>query len=230
VGPNKIVLEKQGFARVERTVEVPKDGPAKVVLNMVPAEKTAPAKIAVTGAPTATIFIDGIDMGPAPFEGEVPTGRHTFEAREKGYVSARQTSEVVFGEPVKVTLSMVKELNEGKIRIRTGHADAAIKIDGQLKGTGTWEGLLPAGGHSLTISKEGFKTRTQEVALVADQERVLDVTLEPDRSNAWIYWAVTGALVTAGAATTAYFVFKPAEGTQVTGTFQPGIVETFFRF
>lgn len=230
VGPNKLVLEKNGFARAERNIEVLRGQPVKVKLNMVPAEKTAPAKIAITGAEDAEIFIDGIEMGPAPFTGEVPTGRHTFEARKKGYVTGRQTSEVKFAEPLRITLALTPDLSEGKIRIRTGHPDAAIRIDGQLKGTGTWEGLLSAGGHNLEVTKSGYKTRTQELSIAADQERVLDITLEEDQSNAWIYWTVTGALVAAGAATTAYFVFKPSEAPQVQGTFDPGVVPTFFRF
>lgn len=229
-GPNKIVLEKPGFARVERTVEVTKGKPIKLTLNMVPAEKTAPAKIVVQGAPDAVVFIDGVEMGPAPFSGEVPTGRHTFEARKKGWVTARQTSQVAFAQPLKLTLTLTRDLQEGKVRVRTGHPDATIKIDGEVKGSGTWEGLLPAGGHKLEVTKDGYKTLTQEVALVADQERDLDLSLEEDSSNAWIYWTVTGVLVTAGVATTAYFVFRPAEEAQVTGTFDPGVVPTLFRF
>jgi hypothetical protein len=229
-GPNKIVLEKPGFARVERTVEVTKGKPIKLTLNMVPAEKTAPARIVVQGAPDAVVFIDGVEMGPAPFSGEVPTGRHTFEARKKGWVTARQTSQVAFAQPLKLTLTLTRDLQEGKVRVRTGHPDATIKIDGEVKGSGTWEGLLPAGGHKLEVTKDGYKTLTQEVALVADQERDLDLSLEEDSSNAWIYWTVTGVLVTAGVATTAYFVFRPAEEAQVTGTFDPGVVPTLFRF
>lgn len=230
VGPNRLVLEKEGFARVERTVEITKGTPAKVVLNMIPADKTAPAKIAVTGAEGAVIFIDGTEMGPAPFEGEVPTGRHTFEARKKGFVTARQTSEVVFGQPVRMSLTLTSELNEGKVTIRTGHTDATITIDGQFKGMGTWEGLLPAGGHQLEVKKQGYQTRTQEISLVADQVRVIEISLEADKSTAWIYWTVTGVIVAAGAATAAYFVFRPAEASPVTGTFDPGVVPTIFSF
>lgn len=229
-GPNKIVLEKPGFARVERTVDVAKGKPIKLTLNMVPAEKTAPAKITVVGAPDAMIFIDSVEMGPAPFTGEVPTGRHTFEARKKGYVTARQTSQVAFAQPLKLTLTLTRDLQEGKIRIRTGHPDATIKIDGEVKGSGSWEGLLSAGGHRLEVTKDGYKTHSQEVALVADQERDLALSLEEDNANSWIYWTVTGVLVTAGVATTAYFVFRPSEEAQVTGTFDPGVVPTLFRF
>lgn len=229
VGPNKLVLEKVGFARVERMIEVVKGQPAKVTLNMVPAEKTATARIAVTGAEGASIFIDGTDMGPAPFDGEVPTGRHTFEARLKGFLPAQQTSEVVFGEPLRITLSLTGELNEGKVKIRTGHTDAVIKIDGTVKGSGTWEGLLTAGGHRVEITKSGYKTRTEEIAVATDQERVVDLILVRDEGSSWIYWTVTGVLIAAGAATTCYFVLKPAEGSQVTGTLSPGVVETGLR-
>ncbi|MFO0552769.1 MAG: PEGA domain-containing protein [Polyangiaceae bacterium] len=230
VGPNTIALVKQGFARVERTVEVQKDSPVKLVLNMVPAEKTTTATIAVSGATGATIYIDGTEMGPAPFKGEVPTGRHTFEARLKGYLPGVETSEVAYGEPLRLTLALRPELKEGKIRIRTGQADAVISVDGEVKGSGTWEGLLPEGGHRVAITKDGYKTRTEEVALVANQERVVDLTLEADQSSSWIYWTVTSVLVAAGAATTCYFVFRPAEGTQVSGTLSPGVVPTVFSF
>lgn len=230
VGPNKLVLEKVGFARAERTIEVVREQPVKLTMNMIPADKTAPAKITVLGAEGSTIFIDGTEMGPAPFTGDVPTGRHTFEARLKGFLTARQTSEVQLGEPLKITLTLVQDVREGKVRIKTGHPDALIKIDGELKGTGAWEGLLPAGGHTLEISKDGYQTRTQELALEADQERVLDVTLLKDSSNAWIYWTVTGIAVAAGTATACYFVFKPAETAPVTGTLDPGVLPTFFRF
>ncbi|MBK6520355.1 MAG: PEGA domain-containing protein [Polyangiaceae bacterium] len=230
VGPNKLVLEKPGFARAERTIEVLRDQPVKLTMNMIQADKTAPAKITVSGAEGATIFIDGTEMGPAPFAGEVPTGRHTFEARLKGYVTARQTSEVQLGEPLRVTLTLVEDVREGKVRIKTDHPDAVITIDGAVMGLGAWEGLLRAGGHTLEIKKDGYRGWTQELALEADQERVLDVSLERDASNAWIYWTVTGIAVAAGAATACYFVFKPAETAPVTGTFDPGVVPTLFRF
>jgi len=229
-GPNKIVLEKEGFARVERTIDIAKGKPAKVLLNMVPAKETAPAKIMITGAETATIFIDGTEMGPAPFEGLVPTGRHTFEAVQKGYRPALQTSVVVVNEPIRVTLALAPELNEGKIKIRTDHRDAVIKIDGTVRGTGTWEGLLSAGGHQLVVTKDGYLTQTQEVSLVSDQERVVDITLDLDQGTAWIYWTVTGVLVAAGAATTCYFVLRPAESAQVSGTLSPFVVPTLLRF
>ncbi len=226
VGKNELRLEKPGFLTVTRTVEVQKGKPLKLTLDMVPADKTAKVTISVAGADKAVLFMDGTELGPAPYTGELPVGKHTFEARQKGYVTATQTSELVFGESMRITLSMVKSLNEGKVRVTVDHADAVIKIEGQTVGTGSWEGLLPEGGHALVIEKAGYQTYKADIAVATDQERVFDVELEEDMTAHWIYWAVTGVVIAAGAGVASYFVLRPSEEPQVTGTLAPGVVPT----
>jgi len=157
-------------------------------------------------------------------------GRHTFEARSKGYVDARQTSEIEFGERVSITLALVKSLNEGKVKIVASLSDAVIEIDGKQVGVGAWEGVLSAGGHQLVVRRPGYETYSADVALDADQERVVEIELKKEQSTAWVFWTVTGVLVAAGAGVTSYFVLRPAESSQVTGTFDPGVVPTLFRF
>src|SRR5690606_14980812 len=103
-------------------------------------------------------FMDGTELGPAPFKGEVPVGRHTFEARASGFVTARQTSVIAEGDPVRITLSLVRALAEGKVKIITDHPDAIIRIDDEVVGYGAWEGMLTAGGHQLVIDKDGYQT------------------------------------------------------------------------
>lgn len=226
VGKNEIQLEKKGFITVMKTIDVPKGKPMKLELELVPAQKMAKVSLSVAGADAATLFMDGSELGPAPYTGEVPVGKHTFEARQKGYVTAIQTSVVEYGESVRITLSMVESLDEGKVRIKTDHADAVIEIDGEVKGKGTWEGVLSAGGHELEITKDGYETHSADIAVAADQERVLDITLQEDMTAHWIYWAVTGVLVAAGAGVTSYFVLRPSEESTVTGTLAPGVVPT----
>jgi hypothetical protein len=230
VGENVLVLKKEGYVTLERTIEVARGAPAAVTLDLLRIDKTAVVTIAIAGAESAIIFMDGTELGPAPFKGEVPVGRHTFEARAPGFVTARQTSEVVEGEPVRITLSLVKALAEGKVKIVTDHPDAVIRIDDEVVGYGAWEGVLTAGGHKLTIAKDGYQTHEAELALVADQERELRITLEKQETAAWIYWGVTSVLVVAGTGVASYFVLRPSEGAPVTGTFNPGIVPTLFSF
>ncbi len=225
-GPNQIELRKTGFLTVVRTVDVAAGKPVALELNMVPADKTGKVTISVSGAENAVIFMDGGELGPAPYTGEVPIGARTFEARAKGFAPAIQKSEIQFGKELSITISMVKQLKEGKVSIKTDHSDAEIKIGGVVKGTGSWEGLLPEGGHALLITKDGYEDYEDDISVAVDQERTLDITMRTDMTSSWIYWAVSGVVVAAGAGVASYFVLRPSEEPVVTGTLAPGTVDT----
>ena len=57
----------------------PADGPARVVPSPRPAVRTALVKFRVK--PWANVWLDGKKLGIAPFDAQVPVGRHTFEVR-----------------------------------------------------------------------------------------------------------------------------------------------------
>lgn len=226
VGKNPVRLRKPGFIPQEKVVQVIKGQPAKVVFELQEEGNKTPVSVNIAGASKATIFVDGTEMGPAPFTGDIPAGRHTFEARAPGMETARQTSEVVYGEPFNLTLSLTQARAEGKVKIVTGFEDAVIEIDGEVVGSGAWEGVLAAGGHQLVVRKDGYEDYVEDLALSPDQERSVRIRLEPERDNAWIYWTITGVVVVAGASVASYFVFKPSETSEVTGTLNPGVVPT----
>ncbi|MEZ4439490.1 MAG: PEGA domain-containing protein [Polyangiaceae bacterium] len=230
VGPVTVRLRKDGYIAKEQVVNVVKGTPAEATIDLEKEGRMTPVSINITGAPKASIFIDGTEMGEAPFSGEVPAGRHTFEARAAGFETARQTSEVAYGEPFNITLSLVVELREGKLKIITGFEDAVIEVDGKVVGQGAWEGNLDEGGHRVIVKKDGYEEYVGEVALSPGQERKVRITLEPERDNAWIYWTITSVAVVAGASVASYFVFKPTESSQVTGTLNPGVVPTLLSW
>ena len=226
VGKNPVRLRKPGFIPQEKVVQVIKGQPAKVTFELQEEGNKTPVSVNIAGASKATIFVDGTEMGPAPFTGDIPAGRHTFEARAPGMETARQTSDVVYGEPFSLTLSLTQARAEGKVKIVTGFEDAVIEIDGEVVGSGAWEGVLPAGGHQLVVRKDGYEDYVEDLALSPDQERTVRIKLEPERDNAWIYWTITVVAVLAGGAVASYFVFKPSETSEVTGTLDPGVVPT----
>jgi hypothetical protein len=218
IGRQKVTLEKKDFVTGEQIVEVVRGTPVKVEFKLLPVVQTAPVSVSVAGAPNATIFINGKEMGPAPFKGEVEIGRRTFEARAAGFVTARQTSEVIYGEPLKLALTLTKSHDEGTIKILTNHDDAIIKVDGKVMGSGAWSGVLSAGGHQVEVSKQGYDSYTSDVAISPDQERTMRVALKLESGYAWVYWTVTGIAVVAGGTVAAYFVSRPTETSIVTGT------------
>ncbi|MBI4956040.1 MAG: PEGA domain-containing protein [Myxococcales bacterium] len=225
VGAHRLVLRKDGFVDQSVEVTVSRGVLAEVSLELVPLRVRV--AVEVRGPSAASVFVDGTDMGPAPFHGPLPLGRRTFEARAQGFVPTRQTSDLVAGEPLALVLWPSPERHEGRLRVTSSEADAVIEVDGKVVGSGGWTGVLPTGGHQVGVRKDGFAPYLTDVALADGQMRDLEVPLEREVGGAtWAVW-VAGALgIATGAGVASYFAFRPAEHTPVSGSLTPGLVET----
>jgi hypothetical protein len=223
VGRHTIVLRKEGFVEQSKELTVGSEV-ASARFELVPVGATV--QVTVRGPKSANVLVDGTDMGPAPFRGEVPAGRHSFKASAPGFVTSSQTSEVESGKALDIALVLAPERKEGKLRVTATEADAEIRIDGQPVGVGSWEGVLPTGGHRLVVRRDGFTEHETDVALESGQARAVDVTLEREAGAAdWVWWMAGSISVATGLIVAGYFVFSPAERTPVSGTLTPGLVE-----
>ena len=231
VGPHALRLHKDGFVDVTHNVTIAGGAPAKASFVLEPLVKKTLVAVTVSGAPVANVVIDGIDMGQSPFKGELAAGRHTFEARAPGFVTARQTTDVVFKTPLQLSLDLSAERHEGKVRIEAQPASATIEIDGKVLGSGVWEGALPTGGHQLIVRKPGYQPYTAEITLNDDQQRSVKATLVEERiGSSWIAWTVGTVVVVGGGIAASYFLFKPTDQQPVIGTLDPGTVPAHVRF
>jgi len=85
----------------------------------------------------------------------------------------------------------VREMARGRLSIVSGHPEAAIFVDGQLRGTGTAElaDLVP-GTYRVFLRPPGSIGRQYEVLVAANDDSYLDVDLNLDMSvwatDAWI--------------------------------------------
>jgi hypothetical protein len=223
VGKHTLRLSKEGFVDATQMVDVASGARTPVTFKLEPREKTAVVSVTVGGAPTATIFVDGKDMGPAPFKGELSADRHTIEARAPGYVTVGQTVEVQYKQPMSLVLALSPERHEGRLRV-TAPEGAEIAVDARKVGAGTWEGVVSTtGGHQLVVTKPGFQTYSTEVFVADDQTRDVDVPLNREVGTSWVAWGIGSLLVVTGGIVAGYFVFKPADQSPYSGTLQPGI-------
>jgi hypothetical protein len=180
--------------------------------------------VTVGGAPSATIFVDGKDMGPAPFKGELTAERHTIEARAPGFVTVGQTVDVQYKQPMSLVLSLSQERHEGKLKV-TAPEGAEIAIDEKKVGATSWEGnVSTTGGHHLVVTKPGFQTYSTDVFVADDQTREMDIPLNREVGTSWVAWGVGSLLVVTGGIVAGYYIFKPADQQPFTGNLSPGLV------
>jgi len=223
VGRRAVTLRKEGFVDATQNIDVASGARTPVTFRLEPRNKTALVSVTVGGTPSATVFVDGKDMGPAPFKGELPAERHTIEARSPGFVTVGQTVDVQYGQPLSLVLSLSAERHEGRLRI-TAPEGAGIALDEHAVGSGTWEGVVSTtGGHQLVVSKPGFQTYSTEVFVGDDQSRDVNVPLNKEVATNWVAWGVGTLLVVTGGIVAGYFVFKPADQSPYTGNLTPGI-------
>ncbi|HEX3770177.1 MAG TPA: PEGA domain-containing protein [Polyangiaceae bacterium] len=223
VGKHVLKLSKDGFVDAVQTVDVASGAKTPVTFHIEPVNKTALVSVAAGGATNATIFIDGRDMGPAPFKGEVSADRHTIEARAPGFVTVGQTVDVQYRQPVSLTLTLSQERHEGRLKVSAPEG-ASIAIDEKVVGAGSYDGVVSTtGGHQLVVTKPGYQTYSTEVFVADDQVRDITVPLNGEVKTTWVGWAVGTILVVTGGVVAGYFVFKPSNPSPTSGTLPPFI-------
>jgi len=229
VGKRTVKLSKEGFIDSIQTVDVASGQRMPVTFKLEPVTKTALVAITVGGAPSATVYIDGKDVGPAPFKGELTAERHTVEARSPGYVTVGQTVDVVYKTPVSLVLTLSAERHQGRLHV-VAPDGAEIVLDERAVGSGTWDGVVSTtGGHQLVVRKPGFQVYSSEVNVADDQTRDVNVTLNKEVVTNWVAWGIGSLLVVTGGIVAGYFIFQPANGSIVNGSLPPGYTPASFR-
>ncbi len=229
VGKRTVKLSKEGFLDSTQTVDAATGQRSAVTFKLEPVSKTAVVTVTVGGAPGATVVIDGKDMGPAPFKGELTAEKHTIEARAPGFVAVGQTVDVQYKTPVNLMLTLSAERHQGRLHV-TAPEGAQITLDERVVGTGTWEGVVSTtGSHQLVVSKPGFQTYSTDVAVADDQNRDINVPLNSTVSTSWVAWGIGSLLVVTGGIVAGYFVFQPANGNPFNGNLAPGTTSAGFR-
>jgi PEGA domain-containing protein len=226
VGKHVLKLSKDGFVDGIKPVDVASGQVTPVQFRIEPVNKTALVMVTVGGAPSATVFVDGRDVGPAPFRGELSADRHTIEARSPGYVTVGQTVDVQYGQPVSLSLALSAERHEGRLHVSAPEG-AEITVDTRVVGSGTWEGVVSTtGGHQLVVHKPGYQTYSTEVFVADDQVRDVNVPLNKEVGTSWVAWGVGTILVVTGGIVAGYFILKPSEPNAFVGSLPPGIATT----
>jgi hypothetical protein len=226
VGKHTLKLTKAGFVDAVQQVDVASGQKTPVTFTIDPQNKTALVSVTVGGAPSATVFVDGKDMGPAPFKGELPADRHTIEARAPGFVTVGQTVDVLYHQPMSLVLTLSQERHEGRLKVIAPDG-AEIAVDQKKVGIGSWEGVVSTtGGHQIVVTRAGSQTYSTEVMVADDQTREVNAVLNAEVGTSWVAWGVGSLLVVTGGIVVGYFVFKPVNPSPFTGDLNPGLTTT----
>lgn len=155
-------------------------------------------------APKATIFVDGREMGPAPWTGTLPVGEHQVVVKAPGYHEAVRPVVVMPEEERSVEVQMAIQGTPGKLNVSTSVQGAHIYVDGADRGQTPLGGfMLPSGIYKVSVVKEGHASWEGDITIKEGVPTNLDVQMPSTEGKIgpagfWIATSLTLASLAAG--------------------------------
>ena len=223
IGTLRVRAVKPGFAEASQTISPAGGDNATVTLKLQPLLKTSRVNVNVVGPQNAIVKIDGKEVGPAPYAGQVPVTAdpHQFSAEAPGYVTATQSAIVRDGEVLNLTLQLAPQQERGKLLVFAKPEGATIEIDGKAVGASRWEGPVEARTHQIVVKKPGFYTWTHDVEVPRGGERSVSATLNEDRNTSFVPWLIGSLVVGTALVVGIVLLATPPDEQPVDGTLAP---------
>jgi hypothetical protein len=126
------------------------------------------AKVNVNAQNDADIYIDGKYVAKGSFQGRIPAGVVTFEAKKEGYYSDKKDKDIAVGETV--TINLTPQPQVGSVDIVSNPIDAMVFLNGEQKGITpiTLKNLL-VGKYNLKLEKEGYLVSLNEISITENK-------------------------------------------------------------
>jgi hypothetical protein len=177
VGSHDVKVTKTGFVPFSGHAEVAADGKAVVDAPIAPEAKTGHVVVHAAGPEVLRVTIDGVDVGATPWEGDLPPGPHQLGGRSSTAASTAQAINVTVGTTSAFDLSAASTV--AHIQVRTNDGKGNIYVDSVIKGEGAFSGDVPAGPHTIVVSREGYERFEKSITLGPNETSVDTVSLKP---------------------------------------------------
>src|SRR6056297_58930 len=131
--------------------------------------------------PNSTVYYDGQIKGNTPITlNNLSAGMHQIQIKQTGYETFNQQIQINPGEHKVLNANLVKVNPLGTVNINTFPKTANVTIDGNYypNNNGQVQVQLNAGSHTLSVSANGFQSKSMQFSLNAGEFKQLTVQLE----------------------------------------------------
>ena len=176
LGPHRVRIAKDGFLPADQVPNVAAGVTSTLTLKL--EAQTTKGRLSVkekSGKPIR-VLVDGIDMGDAPWTGEVEAGPHDVGGRGGALAAAPEKVTVERGKTREVELSASG--TTAPLKVSTSDGKGLIYLDGKLVGEGTFAADVPAGPHALRITREGYDPFEEQIELKDKDTLSRSITLK----------------------------------------------------
>lgn len=175
-GTHRIRVIKDGYSTFEQDVTVDVGATVHVDAELSALGGLGVLRIEDPSLLGARVFVDGVELGVAPWEGALSPGAHLVWT-EKGEHGAAPAEVVVLAG--QTALIRVASGNLGPtLRIRVSPPTAQLHLDGVALRRGSWSGRLPRGTYRVEASAPGHVSRSLSLVVEGAGEPSREIAIE----------------------------------------------------
>jgi hypothetical protein len=181
-GTRTVRVMRNGYLTQEAKVVVKAGQTEKVDLRLEPLASSGLVRVEDADHAGFEVFVDRVSVGTIPWEGTLAPGKHVVWEQKGDLGSAPVAVQVVQAQTALIRLQSQKL--GAMTRVELDAQSAEVSIDGVSVGSGTWEGRLPEGAHTVAVSEEGYRPRSQQILSSSGATPTrLRIALEVDQNH-----------------------------------------------
>lgn len=143
---------------------------------------TNASNVTVNAQNDADIFIDGKLVGKGAYQGLIPSGVVTFEAKKNGYYTDKKNQDIAVGDSATINLNPQPII--GRLEVVSTPLDADIYLNGEKKGTTPLPiPNLMVGKYELRLEKEGYFGKLIDITITENKTTEINETLVSNLAN-----------------------------------------------
>jgi hypothetical protein len=154
----------------------------------------------------ARVLVRDKHVGMTPLGGplKLTSGDAVVEVSAEGYEPFRRRLKLPGGGSLQIVAQLQSKENTGTLLVRSPTEGARVAVDGKPVGQVPAEALLPAGSHTVLVSRDGFEDSETSVVIQPGGRREIEVTLSSGGpiTSKWWFWTGVGVVVAGGVAVT----------------------------
>lgn len=182
IGQHTLSVSKDGYATLSQTITVEEGKVLPVDLKL----ESGGTVVLTSNVPDTRIYVDGVYVGPAPYTYNAGAGSYSVTAKAYGYDDVTRSVVIVAGQRNIETINPKPQT--GTVQINTSPSSSKIYIDGSYVGTSPYFFEARSGNYSVVASAYGYKSKSQEITVLAGQTTSETLYLKAKRKRLMDYY------------------------------------------